>query len=259
MSHSDSDSYDILGPVHNMHIEVATALKSADMALFLNHISYWVNYNKRAKKNYHEGRYWTYQTLKELHAHFPYWTEKQLRLIKEKLIKSGILIKGNFNQTKFDQTIWYTIDYEKVKSICLKGQIDNPKTSNPISRNDRPIPDNKPYNKTTTTTEEEVVVVSDPMKIKEVAKKMESHLEEFSKSRRECWKLSERDFLTLVEKYGPKFVSDQMNYMINQQEQAERDETIPHKSRKAKFIDKPSTYLIISCEKNWAKSKHKKE
>lgn len=148
MSHSTSNSYEILGPTHNLHVEIATALKSADLALFLNHISYWVNYNKRLGRNFHDGRYWTYQTLKELHAHFPYWTEKQLRLIKEKLIKTGILIKGNFNQSKYDQTIWYTIDYEKVKSICPNGQMDNSKPANGISQNDKPIPDNKPDNRT---------------------------------------------------------------------------------------------------------------
>ena len=139
-------SRDLFSVHHSYNIYLAVALGGPDLAAFIHHINYWVTYNERKDQNFHDGRYWMYQTFEELHGHFPYWSIKQLRLIVDKLIKSGVLIKGNYNQNKYDHTVWYSIDYEKVESICPNGQIDKTKTANPISQKGTPIPDNKPYN-----------------------------------------------------------------------------------------------------------------
>jgi len=164
MSHSKSETCSVNDPNHSFSISLATALKSSDQAIFLHHVGYWLKYNERLKQNFHEGRYWTYDTLERLHAHFPYWTQKQLRLIIEKLVQMGILIKGNFNKDKYDRTVWYTIDYEKVKCICPKGQIDLPDQANGIDQKGRPIPHNKPHNK--------------PIKKENIEKKEETPLEQ---------------------------------------------------------------------------------
>lgn len=134
---------------HTFDIALATALGSPDLAIFLHHIFYWIEYNTRMKKNLREGRYWSYQTFEELKGHFPYWSIKQLRLIVQKLVKSGILIKGNFNNNKYDHTLWYSVDYEKVKSICPKGQIETPERADRTDQmEDSSNTDNKTDNKT---------------------------------------------------------------------------------------------------------------
>jgi len=131
---------------HSYDVKLAIALGGPDLAAFMHHISYWIEYNKRKDKNFHDGRYWMYDTFEELHNHFPYWSVKQLRLIVDKLVKSGVLIKGNYNQNKYDHTIWYSIDYEKVESICPKGQIEKTEWENQISQMVEPIPHNKTNN-----------------------------------------------------------------------------------------------------------------
>ncbi len=142
---------------HSFDINLATKLGGVDLAIFYHHISYWIAYNTRTNKNFRDGKYWTYQTFEDLHGHFPYWSIKQLRLIVEKLTKAGILIKGNFNDNRYLHTIWYTIDSQKVESICPNGQIDNSKWENPKSEEGKSIEDNIPYNK-----QHVVVVARDP-------------------------------------------------------------------------------------------------
>lgn len=140
---------------HTFDIHLASKLGSCEQAIFIHHISYWLQYNERMKRNFHENRYWTYQTFEELHAHFPYWTIKQLRLIIDKLVKNGVVIKGNFNSNKYDHTIWYSIDYEKVKSICPNGQIEKTEWADRTDQMGKSsYTDNKPDNKTYTSKED---------------------------------------------------------------------------------------------------------
>jgi hypothetical protein len=147
MSHLDSDSCNSKSVTHSFRTDWATAFKSADLAIFLHHINYWVDYNTRMKKNFHENRHWIYDTLEALHGHFPYWTLDQLRNIIKKLCDKGILIKGNFNQSKYDRTVWYTIDYDKIaECIWQNSQMEKAESPNQNGRIPTPIPNNKPNN-----------------------------------------------------------------------------------------------------------------
>ncbi len=149
MSSSLSETCKTNIATHTFNISIATQLKSADQAIFLHHINYWIEYNQRAEKNLHDGRYWTYQTLEELHGHFPYWTKDQLRNIIGKLVARGILIKGNFNQNKYDHTIWYSIDWSKIPtSICEISHIEKVEIPDRNGGNPTPIPNNKTKNET---------------------------------------------------------------------------------------------------------------
>jgi hypothetical protein len=86
--------------------------------------------NQTLKRNFIEGRTWTYQTLAEISAHFAYYTEKQVRTIIDNLVKKKVLKKGNFNKTKMDKTCWYSFVDEDLYSKNVyespNGQIDCP-------------------------------------------------------------------------------------------------------------------------------------
>lgn len=41
-------------------------------ALVLQQINYWLEINKKKNNNFHDGRYWTYNTLKEWQEEFPF-------------------------------------------------------------------------------------------------------------------------------------------------------------------------------------------
>jgi hypothetical protein len=128
-----------------------------DEAIMVKSFQFWIRLNKVNKTNYHDTRYWTYNTNKSLTEYYPFWTEKQVRRIIESLVGKEILIKGNYNKIAYDRTIWYAFlnedlylsdnfhleeiaDYQKVNTILPNGQMENTKQSNGISRKGEPIP-----------------------------------------------------------------------------------------------------------------------
>ena len=128
-----------------------------DEAIMVKSFQFWIRLNKANKVNYHDKRYWTYNTNKSLTEYYPFWTEKQVRRIIESLVDKEILIKGNYNKIAYDRTIWYAFvnenlylsdnfhleeigDYEKVNTILPNGQMEKTKQKNGISQKGEPIP-----------------------------------------------------------------------------------------------------------------------
>ena len=50
---------------HSFDVELATKYGMVE-AILLNHISFWLTKNKANNVHAHEGRYWTYSTVKAL-------------------------------------------------------------------------------------------------------------------------------------------------------------------------------------------------
>ncbi|ETA73482.1 hypothetical protein [Ligilactobacillus equi] len=97
-----------------------------EKAVIVQQIHYWL----QKKNNFHDGRYWVYNSIGK-------WREEQFRFIKSKntlskylkeLENDGILITGNYNKMKFDRTKWYTIDYDVLKArhyaFTKKGEME---------------------------------------------------------------------------------------------------------------------------------------
>lgn len=104
-----------------------------DSAVFLDYIAYWIKGNARNKqpRNFHEGRYWTYNTLDALHLEFKGWSKDTIRGIIRKCVKNELLIVSNFNKKKYDRTCWYTltdkaIEYYPNLLEILQRMPDNP-------------------------------------------------------------------------------------------------------------------------------------
>ena len=129
-------------------------------AIMLNHLQYWIMHNKAHEANFHDGEYWTYSTRKALCEIFPFWSEKQIRTILEKLVAEGYLKTGNYNKISYDRTLWYTLTEkgwrlfsvmqmpEWLSSNCPNGQMEETEEANRTDQNGTPIPDNITYNKT---------------------------------------------------------------------------------------------------------------
>lgn len=86
-------------------------------ALVLEQINYWLEMNKKNNRNFHEGRYWTYNTIKDWQKEFPFWSESTIKRIFKRLRDMEIIIVDNFNVYQMDRTLWYSIDYEKLEEI----------------------------------------------------------------------------------------------------------------------------------------------
>jgi len=116
--------------------ELAT-LVGLHEAIILQQIHYWLQINEETQKNHKDGRYWTYNTYEKWHDQFPFFSVSTIKRTINKLEKQGLLFSGNYNKMGFDQTKWYTINYDKLNSLLPLVQID---TMEEITLS-RPIPE----------------------------------------------------------------------------------------------------------------------
>ena len=120
-------------------------------AIVLQQINYWIEINKRAGKNYYDGKYWTYNSIKSWHEkNFKFLSVETVRRVFTKLEKSGFIITGNYNKDPRDKTKWYTINDKKLEELYFevedrKKRLENEKlkengfeaTPNAFSQNDQ--------------------------------------------------------------------------------------------------------------------------
>ncbi len=89
-------------------------------AIILENIMYWVQLNKAEGRNFFEGRFWTFNSIKALEKYFPDMTSNQIRYALDKLIKEGLILSANFNQG-CSRTLWYTYTQ---KALALTKTIE---------------------------------------------------------------------------------------------------------------------------------------
>ena len=143
---------------HSFDIKIAS-IYGIDCAIIIHHFLHWIGVNQRKGKNFHEGRTWSFQTIDDIVAHFPYFTKDQVVNIIEKLCTGKcrnsknkefepILMKGNFEKNKFDRTTWYAfikdpeiIEQKKDSNnftdnvVLQNGECDTTKSDNVVLQN----------------------------------------------------------------------------------------------------------------------------
>lgn len=138
--------------IHNFETNIAEKY-GINAAIILQNMYYWIEKNRANEKHFHDGYYWTYNSMKAFEELFPYMSNKQIRGALKKLEDDGIIIDGNYNNSPYDRTKWYAITetgyelFQDGKCICQKGQIDLDERANEIAPEGEPIPNNKPNNK----------------------------------------------------------------------------------------------------------------
>lgn len=98
-------------------------------ALLLNYFKFWIQTNEANDVHFHDGFYWTYNSIKAFCDLFPYASTKMIRNALDHLEEEGLLMTGNFNKSPFDQTKWYALT-EKGMSIFPKGEVELPHRAN---------------------------------------------------------------------------------------------------------------------------------
>jgi hypothetical protein len=87
-------------------------------AIVLQQVHYWIEINKKANKNFYDGRYWTYNSIRSWQEdNFEFWSFNTVQRTFAKLESLKLLISGNFNKDPRDKTKWYTIDYEVLETL----------------------------------------------------------------------------------------------------------------------------------------------
>lgn len=130
---------------HCFQTEIATEY-GVNAAIILENIYYWIAKNKANGVHFHEGYYWTYNSVKAFGELFPYMGSKAIRNALKTLEENEVIIAGDFNKVPYDRTKWYAIT-EKGESLFPKGQMEITERANREAQNGEAIPDIKPYNK----------------------------------------------------------------------------------------------------------------
>lgn len=130
---------------HSFNIEQAKEYGMAE-AVLLWSFKFWLTKNKANGHNFHEGLYWTYNSIEAYTEMFPYLTASKIRKALAHLEDEGILVSGNFNKVKFDRTKWYALTEKGWElfdeSISGNENVHLSENANGIDRNDEPIPVN---------------------------------------------------------------------------------------------------------------------
>lgn len=142
---------------HSFDTNIAQKYGMAE-AVILNHFVFWISKNKANNQNFHDGRYWTYNSIKAFSKLFPYLTENQLRRALEKLKGEGLIVTGNYNDKPYDRKLWYALTDKAMEllgvdlrstngfgknaeTICEKTEIHLAKNTNGFGKNAEPIAD----------------------------------------------------------------------------------------------------------------------
>lgn len=115
---------------HSFDIEIAKEY-GVNCAILLKYIYYWIEKNRANDKHFHDGCYWTYNSIRAFEELFPYMSKNTINRCLKTLVEKGLLIEGNFNSSSYDRTKWYTVT-EFAKSILEKCKFDLPKVRNDI-------------------------------------------------------------------------------------------------------------------------------
>lgn len=125
-------------------------------ALVLQQVHYWLEINKKNNRNYHEGRFWTYNTINEWQEEFPFWSNSTIKRIFKNLRDMKLIIVDNFNVYQMDRTLWYTINYEELAKITNANEDNNARLDENdqmmSSKEDTVDIENEPMEKTNITS-----------------------------------------------------------------------------------------------------------
>ena len=101
-----------------------------EAAIIIQHFQYSIGHHKKNGTHFHDGRYWTYDSIKNLRRIYPFWTRKIIWKIIKQLEDKKVILSGNHNKNKSDRTKWFSFkDEDKFlkpfESADLEQPVDN--------------------------------------------------------------------------------------------------------------------------------------
>jgi len=101
--------------------EIVAKDTGVEEAIMLSNLYFWVQKNEENQHNEMDGKYWTYNTVREFVEQYPFWTSNQIRRILDNLEDKRYIETGSFNKKGYDKTKWYTIT-DKTLVILQKDE-----------------------------------------------------------------------------------------------------------------------------------------
>lgn len=118
-------------------------------AVLLESMIFWWRTNRANNQNFHDGRWWTFNSVRAYTNIFPWWSEKQIRRILSSCVEQGALLEGCYNAEPRDRTKWYTPgddllelygESETGNSDFPNGQMESPKREKLSAQMGEPLP-----------------------------------------------------------------------------------------------------------------------
>lgn len=117
---------------HAFRIDFAE-LYGVHEAILITNFEFWIGHNHANGSHEHDGRTWTYNSVKAFEALFPYLTYKQIRTSIDHLVMRDVLLRGNYNTHPSDRTSWFAFsDSYLAQNPLPHGAIGVPKKANPL-------------------------------------------------------------------------------------------------------------------------------
>lgn len=133
-----------------LRFDEATASKyGLKEAIILHKIIFYVLVNEKDGRNYHKGRYWTYNSRAQWRSIFPFLSDQQIWRSLKKLEKQSALVSDSFNKMAYDKTRWYSLSNNLMievkkdkywKKAIIKSEKPFIKNDNTHLKNEKPIP-----------------------------------------------------------------------------------------------------------------------
>ena len=109
-----------------MVLPTLACILGVNEAIILQQIHYWLEnvaknqsrYPEKNRRNFQDGRWWTYQSIPEWHrTTFQFWSESTIKRTFLRLESMGLLITRQLARDRWDRTNWYAIDYERLNQL----------------------------------------------------------------------------------------------------------------------------------------------
>lgn len=115
---------------HSFDIQIATECGMV-AAVLMETFYFWIDKNRSDGTHLHEGRFWTYSSVKALLVQYPYLTRDKINTAIKKLVDKGLLLEGSFNENPYDRTKWYALTDLGLSYYEDSGEVvaENPKSS----------------------------------------------------------------------------------------------------------------------------------
>jgi hypothetical protein len=132
---------------HSFDINIAKEY-GIEAAIILNNLHFWHERNKANEKHFYDGIYWTYNSVTGWMKLFPYMSRDKIKNSLSKLKESGLIMAANYNENKYDKTLWYGLT-DFALSILQNTPMEFANSINREAENAKPIPIINTVNKKT--------------------------------------------------------------------------------------------------------------
>ena len=119
----------LLSSKNNILINTQLAVEiGLNEAIVLRQVYYWVEHYEAENKNFIDGKYWVYNSMKQWRSdNFPFMSEKTIERAFSSLRKKNLILVGDYSQDRMKRPNWYTINDKEFDKLIKKitGEDDN--------------------------------------------------------------------------------------------------------------------------------------